>query len=85
MTLLDVLRDAGSVASLGVFVGFRDVGTLHAVSATARAVLESDDAAPAVWHAACAGLGRAGPLVPAEPAPAPGASTANASTAAAMA
>ena len=86
MTLLDVLRDAGSVASLGVFVGFRDVGTLHAVSATARAVLESDDAAPAVWHAACAGLGRErGLFVPAEPAPAPGASTANASTAAAMA
>ena len=86
MTLLDVLRDAGSVASLGAYVGFRDVGTLHAVSATARAVLESDDAAPAVWHAACAGLGRErGLFVPAEPAPAPGASTANASTAAAMA
>ena len=86
MSLLDVLRDAGSVASLGAFVGFRDVGTLHALSATTRAVLESDDAAPAVWHAACAGLGRErGLFVPAEPAPAPGASTANASTAAAMA
>ena len=86
MSLLDVLRDAGSVASLGAYVGFRDVGTLHALSATTRAVLESDDAAPAVWHAACAGLGRErGLFVPAEPAPAPGASTANASTAAAMA
>ena len=48
--------------------------------------LASDDAAPAVWHSACAGLGRErGLFVPAEPAPAPGASTTNASTAAAMA
>ena len=40
MSLRDVLRDAGSVASLGAYVGFRDGGTLHALSATARAGAE---------------------------------------------
>ena len=86
LSVLDILRDAGAISSVGEFVGFRDVGTLHALSGTCRTVLESEDSAPAVWHAACAGLGReCGLFVPAEPAPAPGGTAASASAAAAMA
>lgn len=85
-TLVDLLRDAGSVAAIGAFFSYRDVGTLHALSNGTRATLESDETAPALWHAACAALGgEKGLFLPAAPAAAPGADGKNASRRAAMA
>ena len=84
--MTDALRDAGTVAGVLSFLGFRDVGRLHLLSTKTRDALESDDAAPATWHAACAALGfERGLFVPRFPAPAPGAEAAGASEAAGMA